>query len=169
MNRRLLSFGAVLAFAALSGTPGAFAASGHGGHAGGAGTQNSARQSFVAPRLVTTTAVGSQEVGTVGDADGVANVQVVLIPSQNRACLIALARNLTLPATLVHIHSGVAGTNGPVAIDFTSVVRQNATAGVINGCVENPNVTAVAQAPANFYVNIHTSDFPKGAVRGQLA
>ena len=30
-------------------------------------------------------------------------------------------------------------------------------------------ISEIAQNPAGFYVNVHTSDFPGGAVRGQLA
>jgi hypothetical protein len=165
MKRSTTGIICALGLSVLTGTS-ATAAS-HGGH-GATGAAPSTGQ-FVAPRLVTTVATGSQEVGVVGDADGTATVQVVLIPSQNRACIIALARNVSLPATLVHIHNAPAGSNGPVAIDFTSVARQNAIAGVITGCVENANVTAIAQDPSKYYVNLHTADFPKGAVRGQLS
>lgn len=60
-----------------------------------------------------------------------------------------------------HIHKGVAGTNGPVIIDFGGALSGgpmfDADAAMIN--------------PGNamdFYVNIHTRANPAGAIRGQL-
>ncbi len=82
--------------------------------------------------------------------------------------------------TGLHIHRGNAGTNGPVVIDTgitaaTSVIDAEG-AGVISRQVQiRPTDTAALQAlrdllvtPEGFYVNLHTTQFPGGAVRGQL-
>ena len=42
--------------------------------------------------------------------------------------------------------------------------------GNVMGCAtaDRALVKEILQNPAGFYVNVHTSDFPAGAVRGQL-
>ena len=78
--------------------------------------------------------------------------------------------------TGLHIHRGAAGTNGPVVID-TRISAANPVisatgAGAVNIVVTNPNQDTVNQLladPTNFYVNLHTSVNPNGAIRGQLA
>ncbi len=63
-----------------------------------------------------------------------------------------------------HIHRGRAGTAGPVVVPLGAAYRQQ-------GCTTAP--VAVAKAitanPSKFYVNVHTKQFPNGAIRGQLA
>ena len=63
-----------------------------------------------------------------------------------------------------HIHRGRAGTAGPVVVPLGAAYRQQ-------GCTTAP--TAVAKAitanPSGFYVNVHTKQFPNGAIRAQLA
>jgi len=80
--------------------------------------------------------------------------------------------------TGLHIHTGAAGVNGPVTINSTLAgpvdVASNGTGTLrfvnrING----PNAATVAalagleSSPAGFYVNLHTSLNPGGAIRGQ--
>jgi hypothetical protein len=75
---------------------------------------------------------------------------------------IVCTHDVVLP-TLMHIHRGAPGVNGPVIFDL--------------GSPESPVVaTWDGMTPAdvadlfagNFYVNIHTSGRPGGAIRGQL-
>jgi hypothetical protein len=44
-------------------------------------------------------------------------------------------------------------------------------AGVSGGCVSAASATikAILKKPSGYYVNIHTSDFGDGAIRGQLS
>lgn len=78
--------------------------------------------------------------------------------------------------TGLHIHRGAAGTNGPIVIETgvsaTNPVISATGVGTINVVVPNPNRDTFRQLladPANFYVNLHTSVNPGGAIRGQLA
>jgi hypothetical protein len=63
-----------------------------------------------------------------------------------------------------HVHSGAAGADGPpvVTISVTGEGNDECVA------VEPDTLKAIVAAPENYYVNIHTAAFPKGALRGQL-
>ena len=72
--------------------------------------------------------------------------------------------------TLGHIHKAPFGANGPVVVPlFGSAVPATviAVAGTVNG-VDAALVKDIAAHPAQFYTNLHTAQFPGGAVRGQL-
>lgn len=75
-----------------------------------------------------------------------------------------------LPALgAAHIHSAPAGVNGPVLVGFfTTALPDNLTA--VTGCATSnaETVDAIKADPASFYINMHTAEFPAGAVRGQL-
>jgi hypothetical protein len=76
------------------------------------------------------------------------------------------------PPTLGHVHQGGKGVNGPVAADlFSAPGGLPATVTGLAGMSPVPADTArrITNAPGGFYTNLHTADFPGGAVRGQLA
>jgi hypothetical protein len=72
--------------------------------------------------------------------------------------------------TLGHIHRGVAGVNGPVVVPFFMTAVPTgifALAGTVPN-VDPALAREIRATPGNFYVNLHTAEFPAGAVRGQL-
>jgi uncharacterized protein (TIGR03437 family) len=83
-------------------------------------------------------------------------------------------------ATGLHIHTGAAGTNGGVVIgtDLSAAnnvpiaaggtVVQRAAQVLENNTTGLTALRGMFQNPANYYVNIHTTDFAGGAMRGQL-
>jgi hypothetical protein len=95
-------------------------------------------------------------------ANGSATFQGRLNPSTGSLCYTLTSKNLDT-LTMAHIHAGAAGVSGPPVV----VLAASAPA---ETCIPvAPDVAAKLLAnPANFYVNIHTSQFPAGAVRGQL-
>lgn len=71
-----------------------------------------------------------------------------------------------------HIHSGVAGVNGPIVVNLPGVWTGSGNGPwTLNGATTTDAATAAAilANPAAFYVNVHNNDFPGGAVRGQLS
>src|SRR2546430_14009744 len=72
--------------------------------------------------------------------------------------------------TLGHIHQGVAGVNGDVKVPlFGSALPATASAAAGAITVSDPAIADALRAnPGGFYLNLHTADFPGGAVRGQL-
>ncbi len=72
--------------------------------------------------------------------------------------------------TASHIHKGAAGAAGPIVVPFFK--SASALGGKSkSGCTEVSAELAkgIAGNPANYYVNVHDSQYPKGAIRGQLA
>lgn len=115
---------------------------------------------------------GEQEVVTedkpnVGDPDGRASS--FIRPEGDQVSFSAAWMNIA-PPTLGHVHRGPAGENGNVAVElFPSEVP--ATVFAVSGTVthQDPEVIDRINAePGNYYLNLHTAEFPDGAVRGQL-
>ncbi|HJR85328.1 MAG TPA: CHRD domain-containing protein [Nitrososphaeraceae archaeon] len=79
-----------------------------------------------------------------------------------------------------HIHLAEAGKNGPVALTLFmggpteqvngTVGEANVTASNMEGPMKGKDVTDLVAAIKNgtMYVNVHTTDFPNGEIRGQL-
>lgn len=66
-----------------------------------------------------------------------------------------------------HIHEGAEGVAGDVVVPLFT----EPPTGEMTGCVQDVDadiVAAIIADPAGYYVNIHTEQFPDGAVRGQL-
>lgn len=86
-----------------------------------------------------------------------------------------------LGANGAHLHCAPAGENGPVVValagesmpgfDGTLVLRAGVTDANVAGDTDcGPSLLDLAESmlEGNVYVNVHTSDFPAGEVRGQL-
>jgi hypothetical protein len=91
-------------------------------------------------------------------------------PGQQEVCYDITVANLQGKVTLGHIHLGAAGMNGPVVVPFFSFAPPT-TQNHFSGCVPAARATlrAILKNPSGYYVNVHTTVFPEGAVRGQLS
>jgi hypothetical protein len=72
--------------------------------------------------------------------------------------------------TLGHIHQGPTGANGPVVVPLFATPMPD-TVDAANGEVtvtDSALATQLSTQPAGFYVNLHSKEFPGGALRGQL-
>ena len=110
----------------------------------------------------------ASEVPGPGDVDATGHATFRLNQGRHRICYRVEVTGLTLPAAGAHIHAGAAGELGDVVVELTP---PDGT-GVSSGCVtdlERSLIKDMRKHPAQYYVNVHTSDFSEGAVRGQLS
>ncbi len=127
-------------------------------------------QARVPATRFTTILTGEAEVDNagntgVGDLDGLGIANVRVTPNRERICIDVIVAN-TAPLILAHIHRGPAGQNGPVVVDFTDKINDNTVRGCVH--IDEQLLRRIVLEPQNFYVNIHSEEFPAGAVRGQL-
>jgi hypothetical protein len=101
-----------------------------------------------------------------GDPDGIGVSVITVNDGLGRVCWATAAKRITLPAAASHIHVGVAGQNGPIVVPLTPPGARGFTAGCAS--VDPVLALAINTTPSDYYVNVHTSDFPGGAIRGQL-
>ena len=112
---------------------------------------------------------GSQEVPP-NNNPGFGNATVTFDATRQNVTVTITVANLGAPINNFHIHEGRAGVNGPVVVNLIGLGGT-----FVNGRLTGtfPVAADVAQRmlanPANFYVNVHTTAHPGGAVRGQLA
>jgi hypothetical protein len=107
---------------------------------------------------------GANEVGG-GDAQGSATAAFALDADAGLVCYAVQARNLPR-AVGMHIHRGAAGANGPVVVPLDeSKTNGERTCTTADAAV----ISAIVGNPGGYYFNLHTQQFPDGAVRGQLA
>ena len=114
-------------------------------------------------RPLTAVLSGANEVPPA-DPDGSGTAHVTVNPGIGEVCFDISVANIGM-AVASHIHHAPAGVVGPVVVPFTP---PNPTA---SGCTEGVDrglALDIVQHPENYYVNVHTPDFPAGAIRGQL-
>jgi hypothetical protein len=127
------------------------------------------------PKTVLTATTGGRPfpVALTGNAETPAGDPVAtgtavfrLRAGQGQVCYQIAAKNLA-PAVAAHIHRGDEGTAGPVVVPL----KTPSAAGTASGCATAARglVKAILAGPASFYANVHTAEFPGGAIRGQLA
>jgi CHRD domain len=109
---------------------------------------------------------GSNEV-PAGDPDGSGTATFRMIRGAALICYQLSVKDIMLPATAAHIHVGAAGVNGSVVVPLSAPDASGAAA----GCATTTRaiVAAILDNPSGYYANVHTTDFPGGAIRGQLA
>jgi hypothetical protein len=123
---------------------------------------------LAAETVLTADLAGVTEGENPGDPDGSGSATITIDPAAGTACWELTAEGIN-PVTQSHIHVGAAGESGDVVVPLDV----DGFEGSSEGCIEPMEDAAVLQAivddPAGYYVNLHTDDFPAGAIRGQLA
>jgi hypothetical protein len=70
--------------------------------------------------------------------------------------------------TEADIHAGVRGADGPVAVALFTTPRPSGDSTTGTVTVSDATLLALRANPSGFYVDLHTTSFPEGAVRAQL-
>jgi hypothetical protein len=162
----------------------------------GAGTAAAAQPSAAAPSAVTVAAVpaatnsadheaaydktwsfsgvlkGTNEVPVkggpkVGDKDGIAVARMRI--QGDKVYYYFSWKGIGTPI-MGHVHEGVAGKNGDVKIPFFGKKLpggRNYTSGTVT-VKDQALLKRIEEHPERFYFNLHTDEFPGGAVRGQV-
>lgn len=116
---------------------------------------------------------GDAEVPDPGDPNGSGGARITINVQKEKVCFTIVVLEIILPAAAAHIHEGAAGVAGDIVVTLVPPEEIGGTGiGLSTGCVRNqprPLLRDIKNNPDQFYVNVHTSDFPGGAVRGQLA
>ena len=109
-----------------------------------------------------------------GDPDGAGGAAVTFDIIQGttttaEVCWDLSYSGLTGTPLLAHIHRGALGTSGVVVVSFLPFTDLGPNSASGCAAVDPALATEIMTTPANFYVNVHTSDFQLGAIRGQLS
>ena len=116
-------------------------------------------------RPINVAMTGAAERPGPGDPDGTGTADIRVEPANGRLCWRLFAQQID-PATAAHIHRGAAGTAGPPVVTLTPPAAD----GRSEGCAPiDPALAAeLTLRGHDFYLNVHNSAFPAGAIRGQL-
>jgi hypothetical protein len=125
----------------------------------GAGSGDAAEDVVLAVDLT-----GDEEVPGPGAGSGSGRAEVTVAPGGAEVCFSLEVDGLE-GVSAAHVHEGRPGTAGPIAVTLEAPVE-----GTADGCADSTTsiVDGLVSGDRSFYVNVHTDDFPDGAVRGQL-
>lgn len=127
-------------------------------------------------------ALSGPQVPGGADADGRGRAHLELRPGQGSVCFAIRWKGIDGVVTAAHIHKGARGAVGPHHIDLFNdesfVGRRNTVAacvqvedgehGSTDTVTAGEKLRAVIENPGDYYLNVHSSAFPDGAIRGQL-
>jgi hypothetical protein len=126
-----------------------------------------APSTFLAAKLSGANEVPAPGGPAVGDPEGKG---IALVRVKGNRVSFSVSFNGIGAPTLGHIHEGKAGVNGAVKVTLFGTALPatvNAAAGAVH--VDDANLAkSIRTNPKGFYVNLHSAEFPGGAVRGQL-
>ena len=113
----------------------------------------------------TTTLSGAVEVPP-GDPDGTGTFTAVVNPGQKRICYTITVTGIDPAPNAAHIHIGAAGIAGPPVIPFPTPPL-----GTSSSCATatSRQLAQIIAKPELYYVNVHNTEYPDGAIRGQLS
>ena len=127
---------------------------------------------------------GAEEAPGPGDPDGRGHAGIGINTERQVVCFRLEWRRLD-PVTMTHIHKGPIGEAGPVVVTLLTAQSEGLTTlstrdTELRACTQNfsPSAGGFSSAadlladikanPSAYYVNVHTTAFAPGAIRGQL-
>lgn len=130
-----------------------------------------ANHNVLATTIYTVTLSGEAEPnfahpsGVVGDIDGFGSVTLTINPGKKQLCYDFALSGLSTPL-MAHIHQAPPLRNGPPVVTlFTG------PGGDLDDCITwtRRQLAQIVAHPSAFYVNVGTTEYPDGALRGQLS
>jgi hypothetical protein len=124
--------------------------------------------SSAADKKLYATMTGKQEK-PAGDPDGTGSA--VITVKSNKICYDIRPKKAGITFLSGHIHAGAAGVAGGVVVPLFQTPKK-VSGGKLTGCSPTVKSTVLAKIkskPAGYYVNIHNTKYPAGAIRGQLS
>ena len=110
---------------------------------------------------------GALVVPGPGDADGTGTASINLNADKGELCSTLTLSDIS-PPTAVHLHQAPHAQTGPVVLELPPPPEIAPPASV---CVLVPGelMRKLLEEPAGYYLDVHTREFPDGALRGQLS
>lgn len=113
-----------------------------------------------------------ETTGATGGATGTFTWSV----DGNQLCYTLTVKDLTMAPFAAHLHPGARKVNGPAAVGLatppsaTSSVSGCITAveGAAGQALDNEELASIRDDAKSWYVNVHTTTWPGGEIRGQL-
>ena len=107
---------------------------------------------------------GASEVPGPGDPNGFGKAEIAINDAANTICTDLEVRDIG-NVTAAHIHRGGAGVAGPPVVNLDPPDDNDS-----DDCdtKDDALIDEIRNNPGGFYVNVHTDDYPDGAIRGQL-
>jgi len=130
--------------------------------------------------VVATATLGAGEETPILLSGAAGTAEVAIDTTAKEFAITLRIFNIPTTTTAGHIHVGPKGIAGPVVLDFPAIAgrlgdfvttfRVGEAAFRANAAIGINSIDDVIQAVANgnAYVNIHTTTFPGGEIRGQL-
>ena len=76
-------------------------------------------------------------------------------------------RTVDMVGSMAHIHEAAPGIRGGIVVGLSAPDGTGHASGCRSG-LDPELITRILTNPAGFYVNVHTTVYPLGAIRGQL-
>ena len=116
-----------------------------------------------------TTLTGAEEAPDPGDPDATGSATLRLNQGRGRVCFQISWADVDGTVTAAHIHEAPAGEPGDVVVPLFSgeYGSTDSESGCIRG-VARSTIKDIRKNPSDYYVNVHSTVFPGGAIRGQL-
>jgi CHRD domain len=99
-----------------------------------------------------------------GDPEGTGRFSAEVDADTGDLCYTLVAEKIAKPVA-AHVHEGAAGTDGKPVI----TLQVTGSDGDVCLAAEPDLLKLILATPQGYYVNVHTGDFPAGAIRGQLS
>jgi hypothetical protein len=122
---------------------------------------------FAADNSVSAKLTGKDEVPGPGDDDGSGEAALNLKKKKKKISFNISFEGIQNPVA-GHIHQGTKKVAGPIKV--TLFEDQAGVPSPVSGTVKAKKklIKKIKNDPKGWYVNLHTPDFPDGAIRGQL-